>query len=157
MGNRNLCALLFFSLFCGTLFAAADKKIVVETANGTADFSLSEIRCVKFNDDIMSINMHDGSALSWNTDDVVCMRVDGEQGGNVTSIGNMPADAMFEKQGSCIVVRSASRQALLLYSADGVLLYSSSFCGEEAIELSKYPRGVYILNVNGHIYKIINR
>lgn len=157
MGKRLFMSLLSFTLIWGAVYAAADKKIAIKTDDGVYGRSLSELRCVKLNDGVMLLNFHDGTSLSWDTDKVLCVTLSGESGGNTTYLGTLSATPLLNIAGSKLVVRTASRQALLLYSVDGKLLHSASCCGEETIDLSGFTAGVFIVNINGNIYKIIHR
>lgn len=157
MGKRLFVSLLSFTLILGIAHASADKKIAVKTAAGVSDCSLSELRCVKFNDGIMLLNFYDGSSLSWDTGEVHSLTLSGESGGNTTSLSAPSTASLLNIADNKLVVRTVTRQALLLYSADGKLLHSASCCGEETIDLSAFPAGVLVVNINGNIYKIINR
>lgn len=157
MGNKLFLSMLAAVLFAGTISASTDKKIVIETASGVSESSLSELRCMKFDNGSMMLALLDGTIVGWNTDEVVKITIAECTGGVETSLNGICNAPQLCRTGNAIIVRSPSCQVLLLYSDAGEVLYRTSFCGEEIIDMSSFPEGLYILNVNDQAYKIINR
>ena len=152
--KNPLLLVLFFSI---SAFALPDKEIVIRTADGNSSSLLKEIKCIRFEDETMLLDMNDGSAKSWNTDDVNCITFMYSENGNTSSIGITNTAVTFNFDGKRIFINSHYYLPVLLHSIDGKAVYCQPCCGESVIEMSELPSGIYILNVNGQTYKIVNR
>ena len=132
-----------------TAFSENDNRIVVETATGVSDCRLGKIKCMRFDNDVMLLDMKDGSTKSWNTDDVV--RITFGLDNINTSLDLLSANGKFEFVGNELVIRSNAYQPVLLFDSNGKIVYTSSCCGGLVVDMSVYPAGMYLLNINGQV------
>ena len=138
-----------------TAFSENDNRIVVEPTTGVSDCRLCKIKCMRFDNDVMLLDMKDGSTKSWNTDDVV--RITFGLDNINTSLDLLSANGKFEFVGNELVIRNNAYQPVLLFDSNGKIVYTSSCCGRLVVDMSVYPAGMYLLNINGKVYKIVNR
>ncbi|MBR4988551.1 MAG: hypothetical protein IKY85_01430 [Bacteroidaceae bacterium] len=155
--RKMLLGMLFVLLFSVQAFSAADNGIVVKTVFGISSSSFAEIKCIRFEDGIMVLDMKDGSTKSYDTDNISLMTFGYVDGDGTTSILPFGIVASCRIEGSNLIINASSYQSVLLFTSDGKIVYGTSCCGECVIDMSRFAKGVYVLNVNGQVYKIVNR
>lgn len=151
--KNPLLLVLFFSI---SAFALPDKEIVIRTADGNSSSLLKDIKCIRFEGETMLLDIKDGSSKSWNTEDINCIAIAYAEN-NTTSISGTNTAVTFNFDGKRIFINSHYYLPVLLYTVDGKAVYCQPCCGESVIEMSELPSGIYILNINGQTYKIVNR
>ena len=151
--KNPLLLVLFFSI---SAFALPDKEIVIRTADGNSSSLLKDIKCIRFEGETMLLDIKDGSSKSWNTEDINCITIAYAEN-NTTSISGTNTAVTFNFDGKRIFINSHYYLPVLLYTVDGKAVYCQPCCGESVIEMSELPSGIYILNINGQTYKIVNR
>ena len=77
--------------------------------------------------------------------------------GNVDGVGTvLLSGAEMEQKGNMLIFRNLSKDSdIAFYSVEGVLLASEVAEGEYIMSLEKYPKGIYIVRVNGIGTKIV--
>ena len=152
-----LLGILVVLLFSVQAFSAADKGIVVKTVSGISSSSFGDIRCMRFEGGIMVLDMKDGSTKSYDTDNVSLMTFGYVDGDSTTSILPFGIVASCRIEGCSLIINASSYQSVLLFTSAGKIVYGTSCCGECVIDMSQFARGIYVLNINGQVYKIVNR
>lgn len=153
--KKVLSGILFVLLFSVQVFSSTDKGFAVKTVAGISSFPIGEIKCMCFKEGIMVLEMKDGSTKSYDTASVSLMTFSYIDG--TTSIFPIDAVASYRIEGSNLIINASSYQSVLLFTSDGKIVYGTSCCGECVIDMSRFAKGVYVLNVNGQVYKIVNR
>ena len=155
---KQLFTLLFaFFLYTFSYASAPDKRLIVMDGHGTSEYLIKSIRSLKFNEGFMLLNMHDGSVVELNTEYVDCLYMDDHTPSVETSIGAGEAESYIRVEGSRLYIEACPIANVLFFSSDGRILFKEQFKGAGVVELSNYMHGIYMLNVNGRTYKIINR
>lgn len=150
--------LLLSLLFIGfSAYAAADEDIIIKTADGNSVSSLQGLKCMRFDGDVMLLDMKDGSSKSWSTDDIDRITFTHTGSGNTNSIWGVTAAVTYKSDNKYIVINSRNTLFAWLYTINGKVVHYQACCGESLIDVSHLPAGVYILNVNGETYKIVKR
>ena len=152
---KKIILSICISMFAVFAFSENENRVVVETATGVSDCQLGKIKCMRFDDDVMLLDMKDGSTRSWNTGDVV--RITFGLDNIDTSLDLLSANGKFEFVGNELVIRNNAYQPVLLFDSNGKVVYTASCCGGLTVDMSVYPAGVFLLNINGQVYKIVNR
>ena len=152
---KNLLLLILLLGFSVSVMSRED--IIVRTAEGSSSLLLSDIKCMRFDGGTMLLDMKDGSAKSWSTGDVDCVSFSHTGNGGTNSVWGTEATVTYRPDGKRIVIESRYCLSVRLYSINGVAVCSRTCCGETVIDMSHLPAGVYILNVKGETYKIVNR
>lgn len=155
---RRIFCLLFCAASLPGLFALnlCDKKIVVKSSNGSTEYVVSDIRSMKFNNGDVFINMNDGSVASWPANEINVMSFIYFEPSPETGIKKAESSP-FTISSGVLRVESSLFVPVTLSTVDGKRLFKGYCCGELLLPLSLYPAGVYLLDINGTIYKIINR
>lgn len=155
--RRILSLLLLAISFSGVVAApVSDKKIVVKSSNGTTGYAVKSIRSMKFSNGDVVMNLKDGESVTWSSDAVGCMFFDYCEPSGETSVGGI-AGQEFSFDGVVLVVRSVVPARVALSDVAGKEIVNAVCRGSLQLRLNDYPRGVYILNIDGSTYKIINR
>lgn len=154
---RKIVYLLLVALFAVDLSAASlpDKKIVVKTSGGETDYPVKSIKSIKFNDGTVVFNLVDGSSVEWSSDAVGCMLFDYYEPQPDTAVDAVVA-ADFSFSGGVLNVTASSAEVSLT-TVEGKVVFNGQCRGNLAVQLSAFPKGVYLLNIDGCIYKIVNR
>ena len=155
--KKVLSGILFVLLFSVQVFSSTDKGFVVKTVAGISSFPIGEIKCMCFKEGIMVLDMKDGSTKSYDTDNISLMTFGYVDGDGTTSILPFGIVVSCRIEGSNLIINASSYQSVLLFTSDGKIVYGTSCCGECVIDMSRFAKGVYVLNVNGQVYKIVNR
>lgn len=100
---------------------------------------LRNIKCLRFEGDMMLLDMNDGTVKGWNTDDVSCMTFLRGENVNTSSIGVTNA-VTFKFDGKRILLNSHYYLPVLLYTVDGKAVYCQPCCGESVIEMSEHSK-----------------
>lgn len=151
--------LFFFScFFCFVAsMAATDGKVVVRYGGQCSEFLLGEVKALLFDNGVMSFEMTDGSAKRWNTDEVDCVDFTAFVGTAETAVGVLTDAPCFCFSDGVLKISSSALVSVSLFAADGMLL-RETICKEELlIDMRNYSAGVYIINISGSVYKIVNR
>ncbi len=153
---KRLFTTTFVLLGALLAFAATpDKRLVLKVAEGESCYPLKSIRCLKFSNGVMMLNMNDGSILEWNTGNIAVMYLEYyEGGGEETSIYDAALSSPFEFDGE---VLRAGAGSVVLYTADGRVICSGDYKEGFSFDLASLPAGMYLFELNGKIFKIINR
>ena len=77
--------------------------------------------------------------------------------GNVDGVGTVLLSGVeMEQDGNILIFRNLPKDSdIAFYSVEGVLLDSKIVEGEYVMSLEKYPKGIYIVRVNGIGTKIV--
>lgn len=111
---------------------------------------------MKFNNGDVFINMSDGSVTSWPTEEINAMLFIYFEPSPETGIKKAESSP-FTISSGVLRVESSLFVPVILSTVDGKLLFKGYCSGELLLPLTLYPAGVYLLDINGTIYKIINR
>ena len=152
---RNL--LLTLLLSCFSAFVFADEDIIIKAADGSSSSLLRNIKSMRFDGNVMLLDMKDGSSKSWSTDDVDCITFTHTGNGNTNSIWGVNVSVAYKADSKKIIINSRYFLFARLYDLDGKIVCSQACCGESFIDVSHLSVGVYVLNVNGETYKIVKR
>ena len=150
---------LLVSLFIAGGVAKADipdKKIVVKSRSGSAEYAIADIVSIKFGTGDVFINMSDGTTASWDTGSINAMSLVYCEPSPDTGIEETRLLPFSFSDGMLTVVSDVP-VPVSLSTMDGKLLFGGSCCGELRLPVGNRPAGVYVLNVGGVIYKIMNR
>lgn len=155
---KQLFIILLGILFSALSFAAnPDKRLVVTVGEGVAEYAIKSIRSLKFSNGAMLLNMHDGSVIECDTESVSSLLIEEYTPSEETNIGCIESEPALRFNRGVLHISGFSSVDVQLFNPSGSILYSESFNGDGIVNLSSYPKGVYMLNVNGRTYKIINR
>ena len=155
---RRIFCLLFCAASLPGLFALnlCDKKIVVKSSNGSAEYVVADIRSIKFSNGDLLINMNDGSVATWATDNINIMSFLYYEPSPETGIDEKTLSP-FSISAGVLRVESVVPAQVSFSTVEGKLLFKGNCNGELQLPVSGYPAGIYILCINGTTYKIINR
>ena len=155
---KKVIGILFFLFIVGSSAGAhvPDKKIAVRSGAGVKEIAVREIGSIRFRGEEMLLNLKDGSAMSWIVDDVDVMTFLYTDPSDETGIGVCTAGD-FTVSGGVLTIKGNGTLPVQLSTMDGKLLFGGSCNGSLHLPLGEYPAGVYLLNVNGTIHKIMNR
>ena len=148
---------LLLVLIQTALFSAAatpDKRLVMKTSDGATACAIRDIKCIKFKDGIMFVGMKDGSVVSYSTDwlDNVTFSA-----GEETGIATVISPAVFSVRDNVLWVDSSVPVSVQLCACDGKVVFDNMCNGVLSLDMSSLPSGMYLLKLDGSIYKIMNR
>ena len=149
----------FLSLAVAAGIAAAsvpDKKIVVRSQQGSAEYAVADIMSLKFGNGDVYMNMNDGSVVNWAAGGIDMMSFLYYEPSPETGIGENCVQS-FSILGGFIVITSSAPVKVTLTTIDGRSLFAGYCNGELRLPVQEYPAGVYLLSINGAIHKIMNR
>ena len=149
---------MFFLFIVGSSAGAhvPDKKIAVRSSAGVKEIAVREIGCIRFRGEEMLLNLKDGSAMSWIVDDVDVMTFLNTDPSDDTGVGVCTAGDITVSDG-VLTIEGNGTLPVQLSTMEGKQLFNGSCNGSLQLPLGEYPTGVYLLNVNGTIHKIMNR
>lgn len=155
---KQLFIILLGIFFSALSFAAnPDKRLVVTVGEGVAEYAIKSIRSLKFSNGAMLLNMHDGSVIECDTESVSSLLIEEYTPSEETSADCIESEPALRFNRGVLHISGFSSVDVQLFNPNGSILYSEKFKGNGTVNLSSYPKGVYMLNVNGRTYKIINR
>ena len=155
---KQLFIILLGILFSALSFAAnPDKRLVVTVGEGVAEYAIKSIRSLKFSNGAMLLNMHDGSVIECDTESISFLLIEEYTPSEETNIGCIESEPALRFNRGVLHISDFSAIDVQLFNPNGSILYSEKFKGNGTVNLLRYPKGVYMLNVNGRTYKIINR
>lgn len=155
---KQLFIILLGIFFSALSFAAnPDKRLVVTSGGDIAGYAINSIRSLKFSNGAMLLNMHDGSVIKCDTESVSSLLIEEYTPSEETSAGCIESEPALRFNRGVLHISGFSSVDVQLFNPSGSILYSESFNGDGTVNLLRYPKGVYMLNVNGRTYKIINR
>ncbi len=155
---KQLFIILLGILFSALSFAAnPDKRLVVTVGGDIAGYAINSIRSLKFSNGAMLLNMHDGSVIECDTESVSSLLIEEYTPSEETNIGCIESEPALRFNRGVLHISDFSAIDVQLFNPNGSILYSEKFKGNGTVNLLRYPKGVYMLNVNGRTYKIINR
>lgn len=147
-------------VFLLSVFAVAaslpDKRIVIKSAEGSAEYALKNIKSLKLKDGMFTFNLCDGSSESWSAAYLNSMTFDEYDPSQETGIGDRVAGTFTMGEG-VLEIETAASVPVALLSVDGKVLLSTISDGTFSLRMNDYPKGVYMLSINGVVYKIMNR
>lgn len=154
---RKILALLLLAAFAVSMSAASlpDKKIVVRTSAAETGYPVKSIRSIKFNGGMVLFNLVDGSSVEWASDAVGCMFLEYYEQSPGTGVDTVVTDG-FSFRGGVLNVE-ASSVPVVLTTIDGKVVLSGQCKGTLTVPMSAYPKGIYLLNIDGRIHKFVNR
>ena len=152
-----LFSLLMLEAFAVQALPAPDKKLVLGTSDGAVEYPVKEIRRITFADGMMSVDMRNGSAFTLGTDSVNSVSFSDYIPSGETDVEPVPASPLFTVQQGKIDLNSASLVAVQVYACDGVVIYDTVCRGALSLDMRPFAQGIYILEIDGKIYKITNR
>ena len=134
--------------------AANDKKLVMKTSAGASACAIRDIKCITFEDGVMLVGMKDGSVANWNTDwlDSVVFGA-----GEETGVATVVSPASFTVKDNLLYVDGCVPVVVQLTTCDGKVLLDGVCNGNLSFDMSSLPSGIYLLKIDGCIYKIMNR
>lgn len=133
-----------------------DKKIVLKGHGSSVEYILADIVSLKFSNGDVFINMNDGTTASWSTENIGVMSIVYYEPSPETGIGETRFLPFSFSDGSLTIASDMPIQ-VFLSTVDGKILFGGSCNGELHLSLKNYPAGLYLLNADGVIYKIMNR
>ena len=155
---KQLFIILLGIFFSALSFAAnPDKRLVVTSGGDIAGYAINSIRSLKFSNGAMLLNMHDGSVIECDTESVSSLLIEEYTPSGETNIGCIESEPALRFNRGVLHISGFSSVDVQLFNPNGSILYSEKFKGNGTVNLLRYPKGIYMLNVNGRTYKIINR
>ena len=155
--KKMFCILSFMAVAVGVSASTVqDKKIVVRTADGVADYSVKSVCSIKFNDGTVIMNLQDGASQEWAPGVVECMAMEVGEVSPGTAVDAVAVQDI-SLAGGVLDVRLSSPAPVVLSTIEGKVLLNVDSQGAFSVRMSAYPAGVYILKVDGRVYKIVNR
>lgn len=148
--------LLLFLCVAASAHALCDKKIVVKGSGGNAEYALKSISSIRFSDGSIIMNLNDGSWIEWDSDSVGCMLFGNYEPSIETSANGIIKDNL-SFNGNALFIESPAAVPVTLFTIEGKVLVHTTCRGSLSIALDGYPKGVYILDINGSTHKIVNR
>ena len=136
---------------------APDKRLVIASGDGASGYAVKSIRSLKFCNGTMLLNMHDGSVVECDTESVNYLFIEDYVPSEETGIGCIETEPVITLENGVLSITGYAVNNVLLSTPSGSVLYNGKLNGTGVLDLSRYPHGVYMLNVNGRTYKIINR
>ena len=155
--KKRIVFLLLLAVAAGIAAASVpDKKIVVRSWQGYAEYAVADIMSLNFGNSDVYMNMNDGSVVSWAAGSIDVMSFLYYEPSPETGIGESCAQS-FSILGGSIVITSSAPVKVTLTTIDGRSLFAGYCNGELRLPVQEYPAGVYLLSINGAIHKIMNR
>ena len=133
-----------------------DKKIVLRSTNGNAEYVVKNIRSIRFSNTDLFLRFVDGSYEKWASDAVTGICFEDYEPSVETAV-DIVSIKDISITGGTLVLESSVPVRYSLCTVEGQVLVSDLFNGSISVPLMRYPSGIYILNVDGRTYKIINR
>ena len=150
---KRILIICLMSMFMLALNATEREFIVVYMVDGTMiEVPLQEMPIVKIADGKLKITTA-MNILEIERDSVSRFTFSG----NVDGVGTvLLSGAEMEQDGNILIFRNLPQDSdIAFYSVEGVLLDSEEVEGEYVMSLEKYPKGIYIVRVNGIGTKIV--
>ena len=150
---KRILIICLMSMFMLALNATEREFIVVYMVDGTTiEVPLQEMPIVKIADGKLKITTA-MSIFELERDSVSQFTFSG----NVDGVGTvLLSGAEMEQEGNMLMFRNLPKDSdIAFYSVEGVLLDSKIVEGEYVMSLEKYPKGIYIVRVNGIGTKIV--
>ena len=150
----------FFLLFLinaaiASVAAIPDKDLVVITSGATSTSGLKSIRRITFENGVMLVDMKDGSSTCWNTDWVNCVMFGEKE--QETTIEAVAHSTYFEVKENILFINGCAPTKVQLCTFDGKVLLDGVCNGNFSFDMNPLPSGMYLLKLDGHIHKIMNR
>ena len=150
---KRILTICLMSMFMLALNATEREFIVVYMVDGTTiEVPLQEMPIVKIADGKLKITTA-MSIFEIERDSVSRFTFSG----NVDGVGTVLLSGVeMEQDGNILIFRNLPKDSdIAFYSVEGVLLDSKIVEGEYVMSLEKYPKGIYIVRVNGIGTKIV--
>ena len=150
---KRILTICLMSMFMLALNATEREFIVVYMVDGTTiEVPLQEMPIVKIADGKLKITTA-MNILEIERDNVSRFTFSG----NVDGVGTVLLSGVeMEQDGNILIFRNLPKDSdIAFYSVEGVLLDSKIVEGEYVMSLEKYPKGIYIVRVNGIGTKIV--
>ena len=150
---KRILIICLMSMFMLALNATEREFIVVYMVDGTTiEVPLQEMPIVKIADGKLKITSA-MNILEIERDNVSRFTFSG----NVDGVGTVLLSGVeMEQDGNILIFRNLPQDSdIAFYSVEGVLLLSKVVEGEYVMSLEKYPKGIYIVRVNGIGTKIV--
>ena len=150
---KRILIICLMSMFMLALNATEREFIVVYMVDGTTiEVPLQEMPIVKIADGKLKITTA-MNILEIERDNVSRFTFSG----NVDGVGTVLLSGVeMEQDGNILIFRNLPKDSdIAFYSVEGVLLDSKIVEGEYVMSLEKYPKGIYIVRVNGIGTKIV--
>ena len=150
---KRILIICLMSMFMLALNATEREFIVVYLVDGsTIEVPLQEKPIVKIADGKLKITTA-MNILEIERDNVSRFTFSG----NVDGVGTvLLSGAEMEQDGNMLIFRNLPKDSdVAFYSVEGVLLVSEVVEDEYVMSLEKYPKGIYIVRVNGIGTKIV--
>lgn len=155
--KRLLLLLVFINVMQSVVAALPDKELVLNASDGTSTCAVKGIRRITFDNGVMFVDMKDGSQMSWYTELLASVMFGYFEPGQGTDIAGVVQVANFVLDGKMLRVDCCSLTKVQLCTCDGCVVYDGLCIGEFSFDLSTLPTGIYLLNLGGSNYKILNR
>ena len=155
--KRIVLLLVFIGTAFFTVVAAPDKELSVKSSSGTTSCAIKDIKCITFEDGVMLVSMKNGSAVSWNTDWLNCITFESALPGQETAVMGVALPATFLVRDNVIAVDCCVASLVQLCACDGKVVFEDICTGNFSLDMNALPSGIYLLNIDGRIYKIMNR
>lgn len=148
--------ILFLCVAASAAQALCDKKIVVKSSGGSAEYALKSISCIRFSDGNIIMNLNDGSWIEWHSDAVGCMMFGNYEPSIETSASGIIKEGL-SFNGNTLFIESPVAVPVTLCTIEGKVLIQTTCRSTLSIAMGDYPKGVYILDINGSTHKIVKR
>ena len=154
MKRPTILIILWFACSVVSYSQNATQKLVVWLNNETKDYyELAEQPKTSFNGNILNISTNSVST-SYQLENVLRYTYEGA----VTKISPLKdkSKGFRQKDDGIVLENMPSGIKIQVYNTEGVLLKSLTTDGspDTEISLTGYPKGIYIINIDGHSIKI---
>lgn len=150
-------ALLLIKATIAPVMALPDKELVISGSDGTASCVVKDIRRIVFDDGLMRVDMRNGSFYNWSTDLVDRVLLADYEPDIETSLSGVENEPGFVLSGGVLYIVLPCQSNVRLTACDGKLFRDAVCVGELSIDMRQLPAGIYLLDIDGRIYKIMNR
>lgn len=152
MIKKTILSLLFFS---GIILCSAQVTVEVQLiSSGTQSFSVSEAGKIYFDNGYLMVDDGNDAPFSFPLSDIRKVLFSG-----TTSVETIENDhiRMYPNPATTFLRISSDRNSdsrYQIFSIDGRLLMSGVCKQEETINISRLPKGLYLIKVDGKTFKI---
>ena len=152
MIKKTILSLLFFS---GIILCSAQVTVEVQLiSSGTQSFSVSEAGKIYFDNGYLMVDDGNDSPFSFPLSDIRKVLFSG-----TTSVETIESDhiRIYPNPATTFLRISSDRNSdsrYQIFSIDGRLLMSGVCKQEETINISRLPKGLYLIKVDGKTFKI---
>ena len=137
-------------------YAEGGKSLRITTSIDNKEYPLSEVKSIKFRNDVMEIHLTNGEAPVLRMEDVQLMTWSLED--DLQSIDNsqIPYRPITYTNG-VLTITGHSHQSVVVCNLFGTQLAIGRINQVWTLDMTHFPRGMYVVNIEGAIYKFLKR